>query len=134
MARAIELLASGLSIRGIYALVAFAMSLTISTTRILNVAHGVFFVWSGAFFVILSQRLGLHPAVAMAMLVALFFAFALLFQWGIVRPLLGRSVHLLLVGSLLSPFGLAPSIERAPRSCWVTWGGPSPVLSLTLVL
>src|SRR2546427_421314 len=48
MARAIELAISGLSLGGIYALVAFAMSLTISTTRILNVAHGVFFVWGGA--------------------------------------------------------------------------------------
>src|SRR3989442_589729 len=113
MARAIELAISGLSLGGIYALVAFAMSLTISTTRILNVAHGVFFVWGGAFFVILSQRLGLHPAVAMAILVALFFAFALLFQWFIVRPLLGRSVHLLLVGSILATFGLAQSMEGA---------------------
>src|SRR2546427_427024 len=48
MARALELIISGLSLGGIYALLAFAMSLTISTTRVLNVAHGVFFVWGGA--------------------------------------------------------------------------------------
>ena len=46
MARALELIISGLSLGGIYALLAFAMSLTISTTRVLNVAHGVFFVWA----------------------------------------------------------------------------------------
>jgi branched-chain amino acid transport system permease protein len=134
MARAIELVISGLSLGGIYALVAFAMSLTISTTRILNVAHGVFFVWGGAFFVILSQRLGLHPAVAMAILVALFFALALLFQWSIVRPLLGRSVHLLLVGSILATFGLAQSMESALGYGWVTWVDPYPVFTSSLVM
>ena len=66
MARALELIISGLSLGGIYALLAFAMSLTISTTRVLNVAHGVFFVWGGAFFVILSQRLNLHPEIGRA--------------------------------------------------------------------
>ena len=72
MARALELIISGLSLGGIYALLAFAMSLTISTTRVLNVAHGVFFVWGGAFFVILSQRLNLHPALSLLILTALF--------------------------------------------------------------
>ena len=125
---------SGLSLGGIYALVAFAMSLTITTTRILNVAHGVFFVWGGAFFVILSQRLGLHPVASIAILVALFFAFALLFQWFIVRPLLGRSVHLLLVGSILATFGLAQSMESALGYGWVTWVDPYPVFASSLVL
>ena len=134
MARAIELVIGGLSLGGIYALVAFAMSLTISTTRILNVAHGVFFVWGGAVFVILSQRLGFHPVVSIAILVALFFAFALLFQWSIVRPLLGRSVHLLLVGSILATFGLAQSMESALGYGWVTWVDPYPVFSSSLVM
>src|SRR5213080_3877278 len=128
MTRAIELVISGLSLGGIYALVAFAMSLTITTTRILNVAHGVFFVWGGAFFVILSQRLGLHPVASIAILVAL------LFQWFIVRPLLGRSVHLLLVGSILATFGLAQSMESALGYGWVTWVDPYPVFASSLVL
>ena len=134
MTRAIELVISGLSLGEIYALVAFAMSLTITTTRILNVAHGVFFVWGGAFFVILSQRLGLHPVASIAIRVALFFAFALLFQWFIVRPLLGRSVHLLLVGSILATFGLAQSMESALGYGWVTWVDPYPVFASSLVL
>ncbi len=134
MVRATELVIGGLSLGGIYALVAFAMSLTISTTRILNVAHGVFFVWGGAVFVILSQRLGLHPVVSIAILVALFFALALLFEWSIVRPLLGRSVHLLLVGSILATFGLAQSMESALGYGWVTWVDPYPVFSSSLVM
>src|SRR2546426_12558804 len=102
MARALELIISGLSLGGLYALLAFSLSLTISTTRILNVAHGVFFVWGGAFFVVCSQRLGLHPALSILLLTAFFFLFAVGFQWAIVRPLLGRSVHLLLVGSIMA--------------------------------
>ena len=77
-------------------------ALTISTTRVLNVAHGVFFVWGGATFVILSQRLRLHPALAIVILTGLFFVLALLFERGIVRTLLGRSHRMLLVGSIMA--------------------------------
>ena len=134
MARALELIISGLSLGGIYALLAFAMSLTISTTRVLNVAHGVFFVWGGATFVILSQRLNLHPALAIVILAGLFLVFALLFQWGIVRTLLGRSVHLLLVGSIMATFGLALSMESMLGYSWVTFVDPYPVFSSSLAM
>ena len=134
MARALELVISGLSLGGVYALLAFAMSLTISTTRVLNVAHGVFFVWGGALFVFLSQRLHLHPVLALLILVLLFFLFSLLFQWGIVRPLLGRSVHLLLVGSIMATFGLALSMESALGYSWVTFVDPYPVFSSPLAM
>lgn len=134
MARAVELIVGGLSLGGIYALLAFALSLTISTTRILNVAHGVFFVWGGAVFVILSQHLKLHPALAIVVLTAVFFALAVLFQLGIVRPLLGRSVHLLLVGSIMATFGLALSMESALGYGWVTWVDPYPVFTSSLAM
>ena len=134
MARALELTISGLSLGGIYALLAFALSLTISTTRILNVAHGVFFVWGGAFFIIFSQRLGLHPALSILILTVCFFALALLFQWGIVRPLLGRGVHLLLVGSIMATFGLGLSMESALGYGWVTYVDPYPVFSSSVAM
>jgi branched-chain amino acid transport system permease protein len=134
VARALELVISGLSLGGVYALLAFAMSLTISTTRVLNVAHGVFFVWGGAAFVVLSQRLALYPALTLVILTALFFVFGLLFQWGIVRPLLGRSVHLLLVGSIMATFGLALSMESALGYAWVTFVDPYPVFSSSLAM
>jgi branched-chain amino acid transport system permease protein len=134
MARALELVISGLSLGGIYALLAFAMSLTISTTRVLNVAHGVFFVWGGAVFVILSQRLKLHPALSILILTALFFALARLFHWGIVRALLGRSMHLLLIGSIMATFGLGLSMESALGYAWVTFVDPYPVFSSPLAM
>ena len=134
MARALELVISGVSLGGIYALLAFALSLTISTTRILNVAHGVFFVWGGAAFVIFSQRLGLGPVLSVVLLSAVFFAFALAFQWGIVRPLLGRSVHRLLVGSIMATFGLGLSMESSLGYAWVTYVDPYPVFSSSLAM
>src|SRR5215470_1814061 len=134
MARALELVISGLSLGGIYALLAFAMSLTISTTRVLNVAHGVFFVWGGAAFVILSQRLRLHPALAVLILSALFFVLALLFERGIVRTLLGRSQQMLLVGSIMATFGLGLSMESALGYGWVTYVDPYPVFSSPLAM
>jgi branched-chain amino acid transport system permease protein len=127
--RALELVIGGLSLGGIYALLAFAMSLTISTTRVLNVAHGVFFVWGGATFVILSQRLRLHPALAIVILTGLFFVLALLFERGIVRTLLGRSQQMLLVGSIMATFGLGLSMESALGYGWVTFVDPYPVFS-----
>ena len=134
MARALELVIGGLSLGGIYALLAFAMSLTISTTRVLNVAHGVFFVWGGATFVILSQRLRLHPALAVLLLTALFFVLALGFERGIVRTLLGRSHQMLLVGSIMATFGLALSMESALGYAWVTYVDPYPVFTSSLAM
>ena len=134
MARALELVIGGLALGGIYALLAFALSLTISTTRILNVAHGVFFVWGGAVFVVLSHRLGLHPALALLILIAFFFVAALLFEWGIVNRLLGRSINLLLVGSILATFGLALSMESALGYAWATYVNPYPVFTSSLAM
>jgi len=134
VARALELVVGGLALGGIYALLAFSLSLTISTTRILNVSHGVFFVWGGACFVLFTQHLRLHPALAILILTALFFVFALLFQWGIVRPLLGRNVHRLLVGSIMATFGLALSMESALGYAWVTYVDPYPVFTSSLAM
>jgi branched-chain amino acid transport system permease protein len=132
--RALELVIGGVSLGGIYALLAFALSLTISTTRILNVAHGVFFVWGGAAFVVFSQKLGIGPVLSVVALTIVFFAFALAFQWGIVRPLLGRSVHRLLVGSIMATFGLGLSMESALGYAWVTYVDPYPVFSSSLAM
>jgi branched-chain amino acid transport system permease protein len=134
MERALELVISGLSLGGIYALLAFALSLTISTTRILNVAHGVFFVWGGALFVAFSQHMQLHPVLAMVLLTACFFVVALFFQWGIVNRLLGRSAQFLLVGSILATFGLALSMESALGYGWVTYIDPYPVFTSPLAV
>jgi branched-chain amino acid transport system permease protein len=134
MARALELAIGGLSLGGLYALIAFTLSLTISTTRIVNVAHGVFFVWGGALFVLFSQRLKLPAALCVVLLAACFAAIALLFQRGIVRPLLGRPHHFLVVGSILATFGLALAMESALGYAWVRYVDPYPVFTSPLAM
>jgi branched-chain amino acid transport system permease protein len=94
----------------------------------------VFFVWGGALFVILTHRLKLHPALSIVLLIACFIVLALLFHWGIVRSLLGRSVHLLLVGSIMATFGLGLSMESALGYGWVTYVDPYPVFSSSLAM
>jgi branched-chain amino acid transport system permease protein len=130
----LELIIAGLALGGIYALLAFALSITISTTRILNIAHGDFFVWGGGIFVILFQYLKLPMALSILILLAFFIVAALLFQWGIVRVLLGRSVHFLLIGSIMATFGLALSMESGLGHFWVTYIDPFPEFSLSLAV
>lgn len=128
----LELVIAGLSLGGIYALLAFALSLTISTTRILNISHGVFFVWGGAIFVILSQRLELSLGLSTLLLIAFFLVAAYLFQWVIVKTLLGKSTQFLAIGSILATFGLALFMETILGHSWVTYVDPYPVFSLSL--
>ena len=72
--------------------------------------------------------------LSIALLTLLFFFLALLFEWGIVRTLLGRSVHLLLVGSIMATFGLGLFMESALGYSWVTFVDPYPVFSSSLVM
>src|SRR5262249_26711835 len=85
-------------------------------------------------FVAFSQRLGLGPVLSVVCLTIVFFAFALAFQWGIVRPLLGRSVHRLLVGSIMATFGLGLSMESSLGYAWVTYVDPYPVFSSSIAM
>ena len=53
---ALDLLLGGISLGGIYALVAFALSLSLATTHVLNVAHGTFMVLGAALATLLRIR------------------------------------------------------------------------------
>ena len=130
----LELVIAGLALGGIYALLAFAMSITISTTRILNLSHGVFFVWGAAVFVMLTQYWKVPLVLAVPILLAFFIGTAFLFQWGVVRVLLGKPTHFLLIGSILATFGLALSMESVLGHAWVTFVDPFPQFSLSLAV
>jgi branched-chain amino acid transport system permease protein len=60
-----QLLINGLLIGGIYVLVASGLTLILGVTRILNVAHGVFYMLGAYFFVVLNAFLQLHWVVAL---------------------------------------------------------------------
>ena len=48
MQTALDLALGGISLGGIYALTAFALSMALATTHVLNVAHGNFIVFGAA--------------------------------------------------------------------------------------
>ena len=52
---AAELLLAGITLGGLYALMAFALSLSLATTQVLNIAHGGFLVVGGAMGMLLAD-------------------------------------------------------------------------------
>jgi len=130
----IHLLVSGLSLGGIYALLSFSFSLIISTTRILNIAHGVFFIWGAAICSILVIHSKLHPLLAIPALLVIFAMLACLFYWGIVKVLLKKGSHYLLSGSILATFGLALAMESILADGWVAYINPQPTFLLPMEL
>lgn len=84
-----EQIANGLILGSIYALVAAGLTVVYGTMRILNFAHGEFYMLGGyiTFFAVVS--FGLPPIVALAVAAVVVFAIGAAFQWFAIRPLLG---------------------------------------------
>jgi branched-chain amino acid transport system permease protein len=130
----LQLVIAGLSLGGIYALLSFSFSLIISTTRILNVAHGVFFVWGAGVIAFLSLHLKLSPLFAFPILLLFFAVMGFLFFWGVVRVLMRLGPHHLLGGSVLATFGLALAMESVLGAGWTKLVDPQPTFLLPVNL
>jgi branched-chain amino acid transport system permease protein len=131
---ALDLVLGGISLGGIYALVAFALSLSLATTHVLNVAHGTFMVLGAALATLL---LRVHPVawpLALVLLVAAFAVLALGFEAAFVRPFAAKSPEQILVGSILVTFGFALVVEALLGYYWARWVEPQPSFSLTFPL
>lgn len=70
MDQLLQVLLTGLSQGGIYALIALGFSLVMMSTRILNLAHGSFVLFGGFLFLTFAGTLGWHPALAVAAVLA----------------------------------------------------------------
>jgi len=66
----LQVVFTGLSQGGIYALIALGFSLVMMATRILNLAHGSFVLFGGFVFLTLSGSWGWHPAAAVLAVLA----------------------------------------------------------------
>jgi branched-chain amino acid transport system permease protein len=127
-----ELLLGGVVLGGLYALMAFAFSVTLATTHILNVSHGVFMVLGAAFGTLLVGHLGVPLVLALVLVAAGFFLVGTLFQAVLVRPLSGRPPGEILVASILITFGLALALEALLGFYWARHIEPQPIFALTL--
>jgi branched-chain amino acid transport system permease protein len=130
----LDLVVGGLSLGGIYALVAFALSLSLATTHVLNVAHGTFMVLGAALATLLFRVAPVAWPLAALALLAAFALLGVLFELAFVRPFAGRSPDQILVGSILVTFGFALAAEALLGYYWARWVEPQPSFSLTFPL
>jgi branched-chain amino acid transport system permease protein len=61
----------GILLGGLYALFAAGLSLIFGVMRLVNIAHGDFTVLSGYITLVITDRLGIHPLVSLALVVPL---------------------------------------------------------------
>lgn len=100
-----QVLLSGLLTGGLYALIAFGLSLIYGVARILNFAHGTLLVISGIAASILATSAGLNPLVCILLLVPIFFAFGWAFYRYLLHPLSQRNHFERTVGTVLVTVG-----------------------------
>lgn len=128
---ATDLLVGGVTLGGIYALIAFTLSMALATTHVLNVAHGPLMVLGAAQATLLVQFLGFDAARAALILVPSFLLVGLLFEAVFVGPVLHRSAEQILISSIVVTFGLALALETLLGFYWARFVHPEPSFSLS---
>lgn len=131
MQTVLDLALGGISLGGIYALTAFALSMALATTHVLNVAHGNFLVFGGALATLLLRVLQVGNLAALAAIVVGFAGAGLLFERGFVRPLLGKTPEQILIGSILITFGFGLASEALLGFYWARYIDPQPSFTLS---
>ncbi len=102
----VQLLISGVLLGGLYALVAFGLSLIYGVVRILNFAHGTLLGVAGIAASVIFAKWGLNPILIAALLVPVFFAFGYFMYVFLLRPLRSRNAMQFTVGTVLVTVGL----------------------------
>jgi branched-chain amino acid transport system permease protein len=114
----IQVLIGGFLQGGMYALGAFGLSLVFGVLGVLNVTHGDFLMLGGLLCYGAYVALGLDPLVALAVVVPVFFGLGCVFECVLIQPLLAKSPHELLMGSILVTLGAALAIEDLVPFVW----------------
>ncbi len=98
----------GILLGGLYALVAAGLSLVFGVMRIVNLAHGVLAIGAAYLALLLGDRLGLHPFLALVLVVPVMALVGYLLQ----RGLLDRALRGGELAPLLVTFGLAVVLQN----------------------
>jgi branched-chain amino acid transport system permease protein len=111
-----EQIINGIILGSMYALVASGLTLIWGTMRMLNFAHGEFYMLGGYFFFLLMSSMGLPPALAVPLSIALVFLVGLAVERVSVHPLLGRAQWEF--STLVSTLGVSIFLQNAALHIW----------------
>lgn len=101
----LQVLIGGVLLGGLYALVAFGLSLIYGVVRIVNFAHGTLLAVSGVLASLAFASWGLHPLLIAALLAPLMFGFAYGYYHLLLNPLATRNHFEATVGTVLVTVG-----------------------------
>ena len=99
----INVVVQGVLIGGLYALFAAGLSLIFGVMRLVNIAHGDFIVGAAYLAMVIIQITGLHPLLALVILVPLMAALGYALQLGLLNRVLGGDI----LQPLIVTFGLS---------------------------
>lgn len=102
----IQLLIGGVLLGGLYALIAFGLSLIYGVARVLNFAHGTLLAIAGIAASIMAAAWSLSPALIAVILFPVFFGFGWLMYRSLLEPLKNRNPMQMTVGTVLVTVGL----------------------------
>lgn len=104
----IQLLLDGIFVGAVFALAAYGLALVWGVTNVKNLAQGEFVIMGGYFTWYLGT-FGVHPIVAMPIVIAIMFVFG----WAVYATVIKWVVTRDLFTSLLATFGIALVIQQA---------------------
>jgi branched-chain amino acid transport system permease protein len=105
----VDTILQGLLLGGLYALFATGLSLIFGVMRIVNLAHGDLSILAAFLAVVAVESLGLHPFVALGLVVPLMAALGYALQTLVLNRLLGQGI----LPPILVTFGLSIIIQNA---------------------
>ena len=101
----LQIMVGGVLIGGLYALVAFGLSLIYGVAQILNFAHGTILAVGGVTAATIFAATGWHPVILIIILVPVFGIFGFFFYDILLRPLRQRNEFENVVGTVLVTVG-----------------------------
>ena len=102
----IQLLIGGVLLGGLYALIAFGLSLIYGVVRVLNFAHGTLLAVAGVVASVMFAAWNLSPVLIAMILFPIFFGFGWLMYVTLLEPLKRRNPMQMTVGTVLVTVGL----------------------------
>ena len=107
----IQIAIGGLLLGGIYALIAFGLSIIYGVSRVINLAHGTILMVAGILASWIFFQLGINPIFVGLILVPIFLAAGAGFWRVLIKPLIGKGPLEFITGSVLVTVGIMMVID-----------------------